>query len=104
MEIRHLIGLVLLVLGTAVLLLSGCALLALPGPYARLHALAPATSLGAPLIALALAVDTGPGRAAVKLLFIGALVALAGPVTTMAIGRVTAATDPQAVSVSEESN
>ena len=94
MEIRHLIALVLLVLGTAALLLSGFALLALPGPYARLHALAPATSLGAPLIALALAIDTGPGRAALKLLFLGALLALSGPVTTTAVGRVIAATEP----------
>ena len=94
MSVRHLIALVLLVAGTAVLLLSACALLVLPGPYARLHALAPATSLGAPLIALALAVDTGPGRAAVKLLAIGALLAVSGPITTMAIGRVTVTTDP----------
>jgi len=93
-SIRHVIALVLLVAGTAVLLVSACALLVLPHPYARLHALAPATSLGAPLIALALAVDTGPGRAAVKLLAIGALLALSGPITTMAIGRVTFATDP----------
>ncbi|QMU69331.1 monovalent cation/H(+) antiporter subunit G [Streptacidiphilus sp. P02-A3a] len=104
MGIRHLIALVLLVTGTGVLLLSACALLALPGPYARLHALAPATSLGAPLIALALAVDTGPGRAAVKLLFVGALLALAGPITTMAIARVVAATDPEAAPVGEECN
>jgi len=93
-SIRHVIALVLLVAGTAVLLLSACALLALPRPYARLHALAPATSLGAPLIALALAVDTGPGRGAVKLLAIGALLAVSGPITTMAIGRVTVTTDP----------
>ena len=96
MSVRHVIALVLLVTGTAVLLLSACALLVLPGPYPRLHALAPATSLGAPLIALALAVDTGPGRAAVKLLVIGALLAVGGPIITMAIGRVTVATDPVA--------
>jgi monovalent cation/proton antiporter MnhG/PhaG subunit len=94
MSARHLVALVLLLAGTAVLLLSVCALLVLPAPYARLHALAPASSLGAPLIALALAVDTGPGRAAVKLLVIAALLAAGGPVTTMAIGRVTVATDP----------
>jgi monovalent cation/proton antiporter MnhG/PhaG subunit len=91
---RHVLALVLLVAGTSVLLLSACALLVLPGPYARLHALAPATSLGAPLIALALALETGPGRGAVKLLAIGALLAASGPVTAMAIGRVTVATDP----------
>ena len=94
MSVRHLVALVLLVAGTAVLLLSVCALLVLPAPYARLHALSPASSLGAPLIALALAVDTGPGRSAVKLLVIAALLAAGGPITTMAIGRVTVATDP----------
>ena len=91
MNTRHLIAVVLLVAAVAVLLLSALALLTLPRPYARLHALAPATSLGAPLVVLALAVDAGPGRSAVKLLVIGALIAAAGPVTTMAIGRVTAA-------------
>ncbi|MFJ6216387.1 cation:proton antiporter [Streptomyces sp. NPDC092296] len=87
---RHLVALALLVCGIAVLLLSALALLVLPGPYARLHALSPAGSLGAPLVAVALAVDTGPGRAAVKLLFIAVLLAAGGAVTTMAIGRATA--------------
>ncbi|MGW3042002.1 monovalent cation/H(+) antiporter subunit G [Kitasatospora sp. NPDC001159] len=45
--------------GTAALLLSALALVVLPGPYLRLHALSPAAALGAPLVALALAVDTG---------------------------------------------
>ncbi|PYC61039.1 hypothetical protein C7C46_33830, partial [Streptomyces tateyamensis] len=58
-------------------------------PYLRLHALSPASSLGAPLISLALAVETGPGRGAAKLLVIGALLAVGGTVTTMAIGRTT---------------
>ncbi|SEK46512.1 monovalent cation/H(+) antiporter subunit G [Streptacidiphilus jiangxiensis] len=93
MTVRHVLALAMLVVATATLLLSAGALLVLPRPYARLHALAPATSLGAPLVALALALDTGPGRGAVKLLVIGALLAAGGPVTTMAIGRVTAATD-----------
>lgn len=90
MTARHVCALVLLVAGTAVLLLSALAFLVLPRPYARLHALSTASSLGAPLVALALAVQTGPGRAAVKILVIGALIALGGPVTTMAIGRATA--------------
>jgi monovalent cation/proton antiporter MnhG/PhaG subunit len=90
MTIRHICALVLLVAGTAVLALSALAFLVLPRPFGRLHALAPATSLGAPLIALALAVQSGPGRAAVKLLVIAALIAVGGPVTTMAVGRATA--------------
>jgi multicomponent Na+:H+ antiporter subunit G len=90
MEARHVCSLVLLFAGVGTLLLSVFVFTVLPRPYARIHALSTATSLGAPLVALALAVEAGPGRSAVKLLVIGALIALSGPVTTMAIGRVTA--------------
>ncbi|MGA5820322.1 cation:proton antiporter [Kitasatospora sp. NPDC094028] len=86
---RHTVAVALLCAGTATLLLAALALAVLPGPYLRLHALSPAATLGTPLIALALAVDTGPGRAAVKLLVIGLLLAAGGTVTTMAIGRAT---------------
>ncbi|SEO90893.1 cation:proton antiporter [Actinacidiphila rubida] len=87
MEARHAVVLVLLFCGLAAFLISAVALLVLPGPYQRLHALTPATSLGLPLMAAALAVDTGPGRAAVKFLVIGALVAVTGPAVGIAIGR-----------------
>ncbi|MFF4381679.1 monovalent cation/H(+) antiporter subunit G [Kitasatospora sp. NPDC092039] len=87
---RHAVALVLLCAGTAALLLSALALAVLPGRHLRLHALSPAAVLGAPLVALALAVDTGPGRAAVKLLVVGGLLAAGGTVTTMAVGRAAA--------------
>lgn len=93
MTVRHLLALALLVTGCAVLLLSAAALVLLPGPYRRLHALSPAGALGAPLVALALAVETGPGRAALKLLSIGVLLAAGGTVTTMALGRLTVRMD-----------
>jgi multicomponent Na+:H+ antiporter subunit G len=83
----HVCAVILLVCGTAALLLSALALAVLPTPYTRLHALSPASSLGVPLICLALALDAGGGREAVKLLFIGALTAVAGPVLTVVIGR-----------------
>lgn len=83
----HVLALVLLWCGAAALLLSAAALAVLPTAYGRLHALAPATSLGLPLVCLGLAVDAGAGRAAVKLLFIGALTAVSGPVITVVIGR-----------------
>ncbi|MFF2950424.1 cation:proton antiporter [Kitasatospora sp. NPDC057965] len=86
---RHVVALVLLWTGTSALLLSAIALAVLPGPYPRLHALSPAAVLGAPLVALALAVDNGPGRAAVKLLAIGLLLTAGGTVTTMAVARAT---------------
>ncbi|MET9877879.1 monovalent cation/H(+) antiporter subunit G [Actinacidiphila glaucinigra] len=93
MTVRHVIALALLAAGCAVLLLSAAALVLLPGPYRRLHALSPAGALGAPLVALALAVETGPGRAALKLLFVGLLLAAGGTVTTMALGRLTVRMD-----------
>ncbi|MFD0279441.1 cation:proton antiporter [Kitasatospora sp. NPDC127111] len=93
---RHLLALALLCAGTAALLLAAVALAVLPGPYLRLHALSPAATLGAPLVALALAVDTGPGRAAVKLLVIGLLLAAGGTITTMAVARTTVRARPEA--------
>ncbi|MEV0186189.1 monovalent cation/H(+) antiporter subunit G [Streptomyces sp. NPDC050625] len=93
MTIRHGCAVALLVIGTGVLLLCAVWLVVLPRPYQRLHALSPATSVGGPLVVLALAVETGPGRAAVKLLLIGAIMAAGGAVTAMAIGRATAQRD-----------
>ncbi|WP_405578779.1 cation:proton antiporter [Streptomyces sp. NBC_01190] len=87
MGVGHGFAVALLVCGSAVLLLSVLALVVLPTPYSRLHALAPASSLGIPLICLALALDAGGGREAVKLLFIGGLAALSGPVLAIVIGR-----------------
>ncbi|GHD98501.1 cation:proton antiporter [Streptomyces alanosinicus] len=90
MAVRHVCALVLLVAGTGVLLVSAAGLVALPRPYQRLHALTPASTVGAPLVALALAVESGPGRAAVKLVLVAVIVAFGGAVTAMAIGRATA--------------
>ncbi|MFK0160577.1 cation:proton antiporter [Streptomyces sp. NPDC090499] len=90
MTIRHVCALVLLAAGTGVLLLSAVGLVVLPGPFQRLHALTPASTVGVPLVALAMAVETGPGRAAVKLLVTAVIVAVGGAATAMAIGRATA--------------
>ncbi|MDI2125371.1 cation:proton antiporter [Yinghuangia seranimata] len=93
---RHVAALVLLVLGVAALLLASLAAVVLPGPYARLHALSAASTLGAPLCMLAVAVETGPGRAALKLVFIGVVLAVGGTVGTTALGRTTVLlNDPQ---------
>ncbi|MFD8480417.1 cation:proton antiporter [Kitasatospora sp. NPDC059673] len=91
---RHTAALTLLSAGCAALLLAGAAFARLRGRYLRLHALSVASTLGVPLTAAAVAVETGPGRAALKLLLIGALVLTTGPVTTMAIGRLTVHQDP----------
>ncbi|MFF0433849.1 cation:proton antiporter [Streptomyces sp. NPDC004327] len=90
MDARTVCSAVLLVAGACVLLLAVLGLLVLPGPYARLHALSPATSLGAPLVVLALVVDAGPGRRSAALLVVAVLIAAGGALTTMALGRATA--------------
>jgi monovalent cation/proton antiporter MnhG/PhaG subunit len=87
---RHLVALILLAIGTGLLVLAAIAVLALPDVHPRLHAGAPAAVLGAPLVTVALAVETGPGRAALKLLLIGAASAVGGTVTTTALGRAAA--------------
>ncbi|GAA3481987.1 monovalent cation/H(+) antiporter subunit G [Streptomyces yanii] len=87
MTVRHLIVLMLLWAGIGSMLLSALALLRLRGTLMRLHVLAPASVLGMPLIAAAVAVYQGVERAAVKTLFIGLLFAVGGTVTTIAIGR-----------------
>lgn len=87
---RHIAALVVLVAGSAVLLVSAAALLRLPGPHARIHALSGAGSVGAPLAVLAAAVETGPGRAAAKLAVIALLLMVGGTVATMAVGRLNA--------------
>ncbi|MGW5420948.1 monovalent cation/H(+) antiporter subunit G [Streptomyces sp. NPDC003943] len=81
---------VLLVAGVVVLLLAVLGLNVLPGPYARLHALSPATSLGGPLVVLALAVDAGPSRHSAALLVVALIMAAGGSLTTIALGRSTA--------------
>lgn len=81
---------VLLGAGTACVLASAAALALLRGGPERLHALTPASGLGVPLIACAVALEQGAGRAAVKTLLIGLLFAVGGTVTTIAVGKVVA--------------
>ncbi|WP_265863493.1 monovalent cation/H(+) antiporter subunit G [Streptomyces sp. SKN60] len=90
MDARTVCAAVLLTAGVAVLLLAVLALQVLPGPYARLHALSPATSLGAPLVLLALAVAEGSARRAAPLLVVAVLVGVGGALTAPALGRCTA--------------
>jgi multisubunit Na+/H+ antiporter MnhG subunit len=85
---HHVVALVLLVIGCAGLLLSTAALFTMPDAFGMLHALTPASTVGGPAIALAVAVDEGIGRATVKLLFIAVTMAVGGAVAAMATGRV----------------
>ncbi|MGR6998045.1 monovalent cation/H(+) antiporter subunit G [Yinghuangia aomiensis] len=90
---RHIAALALLTAGSVVLVLAAAAMLRLPGPHARIHALSAAGSVGAPLAVLAAAVETGPGRAAAKLGVIALLLLVGGTIATMAIGRLNALLD-----------
>lgn len=95
MSAHHAAALAFLVIGCAALLFSVVSLLALPDAYSRLHALAPASTLGGPAIAVSVAIDEGIGRATVKFLVIAALMAAGGAVATMATGRLLAASARQ---------
>jgi multicomponent Na+:H+ antiporter subunit G len=70
--------------------LSCLSALTLRRVYNRLHFLTPATSLGAPLIGLAVAVYNGWGLTTAEVLFIVFLLAVTGPVLEAATGRVAA--------------
>lgn len=87
MSVGHGIVLALLWAGVGCFLLSGFALLRLRGTFMRLHALAVASCAGLPLVAAAVAVQQGAGRAAVKTLLIAVLFAIGGTAGTVAIGR-----------------
>ncbi|MFJ7243021.1 cation:proton antiporter [Kitasatospora sp. NPDC098652] len=92
---RHVIVLALLWAGVGCVLLSAAAVLRLRGPLMRLHALAPASVAGVPMIAAAVALDQGLGRGAAKTLFVGLVFAVGGTVTTIAVGRATRQAEAQ---------
>ncbi|WP_241741075.1 monovalent cation/H(+) antiporter subunit G [Streptomyces sp. L2] len=76
--------------GTVVVVASALAALAMRHVYNRLHFLTPATSLGAPLIAVALVLENGWGLTAGLDILIVALLALSAPVLEAATARVVA--------------
>jgi multicomponent Na+:H+ antiporter subunit G len=86
----HVLALVLYFAGIAVVAASSVAALLLPHTLDRLHTVTPATSLGAPLIGLGIAVDQGWNLTTAQVLFICALVALTGPMVASATGRLAA--------------
>ncbi|MFC9292582.1 monovalent cation/H(+) antiporter subunit G [Streptomyces sp. NPDC057011] len=90
MALAPVLSTVLLWAGVGCVLISAAALALLRPGLERLHALAPANGLGVPLIACAVALEQGPGRAAVKTLLVGLLLAVGGTVTTIAVTKATA--------------
>jgi multicomponent Na+:H+ antiporter subunit G len=82
--------LALLAAGLAVTVISSVAALTAARAMTRLHFLTPITSVGFPLIGLAISVANGLGLTTAEVLFIVFLVAVSGPVLETAIGRVIA--------------
>lgn len=79
----------------AVLLWTGCAgivfacvgTLLMRDTYDRLHFVAVAATVGAPLVVASLALGAGSWRSALKLVLIGLLLAASGPVTSAVTAR-----------------
>jgi multicomponent Na+:H+ antiporter subunit G len=92
-SVRGIVVAVLLGLGTFAVLLSCVAVLRLPGLPAQLHGLAPAGSLGAPLVCLGLAIDLGVGRGAGKVLLVAVVLLLTGPIATTVTARAAISSD-----------
>jgi multicomponent Na+:H+ antiporter subunit G len=89
--VTHLVGLVLVSLGSAVVVLSAVGAAVMPGGvFNRLHFLSPMTSLGLPLVAVGLCVESGQPFTIAEVLFIALLVGVSGPVLESATGRAAA--------------
>jgi multicomponent Na+:H+ antiporter subunit G len=80
----------LLAAGVFVVVTSALSMLAFKRVLDRLHLITPITSLGAPLIGLAIAIDNGWGLTTAQVLLIVFFMALAGPVLEAATGRMSA--------------
>lgn len=91
--IAHEVALGLYGAGTAVVVAAALGAVTMRQAYNRLHFLTPGTSLGAPLIGLALGIENGWGLTTALDLFIVFLLALTGPVLEAATGRVAAQRD-----------
>jgi multisubunit Na+/H+ antiporter MnhG subunit len=84
---------VLLAAGSLVVVASSIAAVLVRDFYRRLHWLTPVTSIGGPLIGLALAVTNGWSLTTAVVLLTVALLGITGPVLTAAVGRVAAQRD-----------
>ena len=90
MSAAYLASRALLVAGCAVIVVSSLGALTVRQAQNRLHFITPITSLGAPLVGLALAVENGWGETTAQILLTVFLLAVAGPVLEAATGRLAA--------------
>jgi multicomponent Na+:H+ antiporter subunit G len=88
----HVVALVLVSLGCAVIVLAAVGAVVMPGGvFNRLHFLTPVTSAGLPLVVAGLCVESGQPFTIAELVVIGLVLAVAGPVLESATGRAAAA-------------
>jgi multisubunit Na+/H+ antiporter MnhG subunit len=89
--VTHAIGLALVSLGCTVVVLAAVGAAVMPGAvFNRLHFLTTVTSVGVPLAAVGLSVESGQPFAIAELLFVALVVGASGPVLESATGRVAA--------------
>jgi multicomponent Na+:H+ antiporter subunit G len=87
----HAIGLALTGAGTAVVALAVVSAVVVRGDvFNRLHLVTPVTSVGGPLIAVGLCIDSGQPWVMAEVLFITLMLFFSGPVLESATGRVAA--------------
>jgi len=92
----------LLFLGVGIVVVSSWAALWLRGVFVRLHFLSPVTSLGAPLIGIALGLENGWGLTTGLILLTVFVLAVSGPVVEVATARVMAQREAIVVEESPE--
>jgi len=78
--------LILLGLGIVIMVLSAAGLLVVRNHHDRLHFVAPAATLGIPLIGIAVAADIGLAPPCAKVVLIIGLAAVTSPVVSAAMG------------------
>jgi multicomponent Na+:H+ antiporter subunit G len=98
----HVASVVLVSLGTAVIVAACLGALVAPDVFSKLHYSTPITSLGGPLIAIGLSVDSGANLTTASILFPAALLFFCSPILSAAIGRCAAKTQGQSDTESPE--
>lgn len=98
----HVAALTLIIAGTAIVVMSALAALALGDFYRRLHATTVVTSLGVPLVAIGLSVQSGANLTTASILLPAALLFLASPILSAAIARTRAQEEGRVESESPE--
>jgi monovalent cation/proton antiporter MnhG/PhaG subunit len=78
---------VLVVAGTVILILSAAGQVLRPDVRDRIHYASLAAMVGTPLVALGLALVSTPWRTGLKLVLIGAVVVLSGPIVSSVTAR-----------------